>query len=116
MHAFTATPQVAADPAMPATVLAEIARDRPELRPYLAAHPAACRQRLGWLVVLGGPRSTPSCGRGAADGPRRPQRRELPRSGRHGDHCRSWGSGRRSGRRPGGCSDCAARPPWRAER
>src|SRR5665648_713164 len=73
MHAFTATPQVAADPAMPATVLAEIARDRPELRPYLAAHPAACRQRLGWLVVLGGPRSTPSCGRGAADGPRRPR-------------------------------------------
>jgi len=55
MDAFTATPQVAADPATPATVLAEIARDRPELRPYLAANPAAYPQLLEWLAVLGDP-------------------------------------------------------------
>lgn len=49
------TPAQAADPATPGEVLAAIAGSRPDLRPYVAANPAAYPGLLDWLAQLGDP-------------------------------------------------------------
>lgn len=49
------TAQVAADPATPLEVLADIAAKDPSLRPYVAANPATYPELLEWLGRLGDP-------------------------------------------------------------
>lgn len=49
------TAQQAQDPATPPEVLAEIAAQRPDLRPYLAANPQTYPALLEWLSQLGDP-------------------------------------------------------------
>ena len=49
------TPWTAADPATPPAVLAEIAAQRPDLRPAVAANPSAYPGLLQWLAGLGDP-------------------------------------------------------------
>lgn len=49
------TAQQAANVLTPASVLAQIAAERPDLRPYLAVNPAAYPELLDWLAQLGDP-------------------------------------------------------------
>lgn len=49
------TPAQAADPSTPGEVLAAISGSRPDLRPYVAANPAAYPGLLDWLSRLGDP-------------------------------------------------------------
>lgn len=49
------TAQQAQDPSTPGEILASIAAERPDLRPYVAANPAAYPGLLDWLGRLGDP-------------------------------------------------------------
>lgn len=49
------TPEIAADPATPAAVLAQIVEEAPHLRPEVAANPSTYPALLDWLRELGDP-------------------------------------------------------------
>ncbi len=63
----------AADPSTPASVLAQIAYERPELRPAVAANPAAYPELLTWLASFNDPQVSAALS-ARSSGPQIPQR------------------------------------------
>ncbi len=55
MTATDFTPERAADPTTPLPVLAQIATERPDLRPFIASNPATYPELLTWMAAFGDP-------------------------------------------------------------